>query len=60
MKIKLKQTLTFENWGTFFSMLNKMSTQLATYIILFTPLYHASRTFKFINASPLQEHAHLY
>jgi len=32
-----------------------MLTQLATYIILSIPLYHATRTFKFINTSPLQE-----
>jgi hypothetical protein len=32
-----------------------MSTQLATYIVLSIPLYHASITFKFINTSPLQE-----
>ncbi len=31
------------------------STQLATYIVLSIPLYHASITFNFINTSPLQE-----
>ncbi len=34
-----------------------MSThELVTYIVLFIPLYHAFKTFKFINKSPLQEH----
>jgi hypothetical protein len=33
----------------------QMSTQLVTYIILSIPLYRASRIFKFINTSPLQE-----
>ncbi len=34
-----------------------MLTQLAPYIMLFIPLYHASGTFEFINTSPLQERA---
>ncbi len=34
-----------------------MLAQLATYIILSIQQYHASKTFKFINASPMQEHA---
>jgi hypothetical protein len=34
-----------------------MLAQLTAYIALSIPLYHASRTFKFINTSPLQEHA---
>jgi hypothetical protein len=33
----------------------QMLAQLVTYIVLSIPLYHASRTFKFINTSPLQE-----
>ncbi len=32
-----------------------MLPQLAAYIVLFIPLYHGSKTFKFINTSPLQE-----
>jgi hypothetical protein len=43
--------------GNAFLNTQQMSTQLAAYIVLSTPLYHASRTFKFINTSPLQEHA---
>jgi len=39
---------------TFFNV-QQMSTQLATYIVLLIPLYHASITFKFINTSPLQK-----
>jgi hypothetical protein len=35
----------------------QMLTQLTTYIVLSIPLYHASKTFKFINTSPLQERA---
>jgi hypothetical protein len=33
----------------------QMLAQLVTYIILSIPLYNASKTFKFINTSPLQE-----
>jgi hypothetical protein len=33
----------------------QMLTQLVTYIVLSIPPYHASRTLKFINTSPLQE-----
>jgi hypothetical protein len=35
----------------------QMSAQLATYIVLSIPLYHASKIFKFINTSSLQERA---
>ena len=35
----------------------QMSTQVAIYLILFLPLYHASRTFKFINTSAPQDRA---
>ncbi len=34
-----------------------MSAQLATYIILSLPLYHASRSFSFLNTSPQPKHA---
>jgi hypothetical protein len=34
-----------------------MLAQLAPSIVWFIPLYHACRTFEFINTSPLQEHA---
>jgi len=39
--------------GNAFLNVEQMSTQLTTYIVLFIPLSHASKTFKFINASPL-------
>ncbi len=34
-----------------------MLAQVASYIVLFIPLYHAFRTFEFINTSSLQERA---
>jgi len=34
-----------------------MSAQLATYIILSLPLYHASRSFSFLNTSPQPKRA---
>jgi len=34
-----------------------MLARLATYIVLSIPRYHASRTFKFIDTSLLEEHA---
>ncbi len=43
--------------GNVFLNVQQMSTQVTTYIVLSIPLYHASRTFKFINTSPLQERA---
>jgi hypothetical protein len=43
--------------GNAFLNIQQMLMQIATYIVLSIPLYHASRTFKFINTSPLQEHA---
>jgi hypothetical protein len=33
-----------------------MSAQLVAYLVLSMPLYHSSQTFKFIKASPSQEH----
>jgi hypothetical protein len=41
--------------GNTFLNAQQISTQLVAYIILFIPLYHTSRTFKFINTSPLQK-----
>ncbi len=41
--------------GNIFCNVQQMLAQLATYIVLSIPLYHATRTFKFINTSPLQE-----
>jgi hypothetical protein len=43
--------------GNVFLNVQQMSTQLTTYSMLSIPLYHASRIFKFINTSPLQERA---
>ncbi len=48
----VEQTLAFEKWGTFFNA-QQILAQLATHIILSIPLYHAFRTFKFINTFPL-------
>ncbi len=38
--------------GNDFHNVQQMLAQLATYIVLFIPLYHASKTFKFISTSP--------
>jgi hypothetical protein len=46
--------------GNAFLNVQQMSTQLAAYIVLDIPLYDASRTFKFNNASPLQKHAFVF
>jgi hypothetical protein len=43
--------------GNTFLNAQQISTQLDVYIVLFIPLYHAFRTFKFINTYPLQERA---
>ncbi len=43
--------------GKCFSYVQQMLTQLIAYIVFSIPFYHASTTFKFINTSPLQEHA---
>jgi hypothetical protein len=43
--------------GNAFLNVQQMSAQLIAYIVLSIPLYHASRIFKFINTSPLQERA---
>ncbi len=43
--------------GNVFFNVQQMSAQLVAYIVLSIPLYHASKTFKFINTSPLQKHA---
>jgi hypothetical protein len=46
--------------GNVFLNAQQMLAQLTRYIVLSIPLYHASKTFKFINASPLQEHAFVF
>ncbi len=43
--------------GNAFLNAQQMSAQLAVYLILSLPLYHASRTFKFINTSAPQDRA---
>ena len=43
--------------GNAFLNAQQMSAQLAIYLILSIPLYHCSRSFAFINTSPLQERA---
>ncbi len=43
--------------GNTFLNVQQMLAKLATYIVLSIPLYHAFRTFKFINTFPLQERA---
>lgn len=52
MKKKHKHILIFKGWELFFNA-QQMLLQLLTYIILFIPLYHAYKTFQFINTSPL-------
>jgi hypothetical protein len=54
---KIETHIHIRKMGNAFLNVQQMLTQLVAYIILFIPLYHASRTFKFINTSPLQEHA---
>jgi hypothetical protein len=46
--------------GNVFFDAQQMSAQLATYIVLFLPLHHAFRNFKFINTFPLQECAFVF
>jgi hypothetical protein len=46
--------------GNAFFNAQQMSAQLTTYIVLSIPLYHASKAFKFINASPLQKHEFVF
>ena len=41
--------------GNAFLNAQQMSAQLVVYVVMFIPLYHASRSFKFINTSPPQE-----
>ncbi len=52
---KIEANTCIKKMGNTFFNVQQMSTQLATYIVLSIPLYHASITFKFINTSPLQE-----
>ncbi len=52
---KIEAHTYIQKMGNVFLNAQQMSAQLATYIVLFIPLYHASRTFTFMNTSPLQE-----
>jgi hypothetical protein len=54
-KNKIKAYIHIQKMGNAFLNAQQMWTQLTTYIMLSIPLYHAPRTFKFINTSPLQE-----
>jgi len=57
---KIEAHIHIRKMGNDFLSAQQMSAQLDTYIVLSIPLYHASRTFKFINTSPLQEHAFVF
>jgi hypothetical protein len=52
---KIEANTYMKKMGDTFFNVQQMSTQLATYIVLFIPLYCASITFKFINTFPLQK-----
>ncbi len=54
---KIETHIHIRKMGNIYFNSQEMSAQLATYIMLFIPLYHAFRTFKFINTSPLPQHA---
>jgi hypothetical protein len=54
---KIKAHTHIRNMGNALLNAQQMLAQLVMYIVLSIPLYHASRIFKFINTSPLQEHA---
>jgi 23S rRNA pseudoU1915 N3-methylase RlmH len=49
--------LNIKKLGNAFMNAQQMSAQLATYIILSLPLYHAFRSFSFLNTSLQLEHA---
>ncbi len=50
---KIETHTRIQKMGNVFLNVQQMLAQLATYIVLSIPLYHAPRTFKFINTSPL-------
>jgi len=54
---KIEAHIHIQKMGNAFLNVQQMLAQLTTYIVLSIPLYHASKTFKFSNTSPLQEHA---
>jgi hypothetical protein len=49
--------LKIRKLGNAFMNAQQMSTQLPTYIILSLPIYHASRSFSFLNTSLQPKHA---
>ncbi len=54
---KIEAHIHIQKMGNAFLNVQQMLAQLTTYIVLSIPLYHASKTFKFSNTSPLQERA---
>ncbi len=56
-EIEIEINICIQKMWNIFCIAQQMSTQLVAYIILFIPLYHASKTFNFVNTSPLQKHA---
>ncbi len=60
-KNKIKARTHIQKMGNaFLKYAQQMSAQLAAYMVLSIPLYHASRRFKFLNTSPLQECAFVF
>jgi hypothetical protein len=56
----IETNIGIQKMGNIFHNVQQMLAQLTTYIVLFIPLYHATKTFKFINTSPLQQCAFLH
>jgi hypothetical protein len=54
---KIETHTHIQKMGNDFFNAQQMLAQLVAYIVFSIPLYHASRTFKFIDTSPLQERA---
>lgn len=54
---KTEANIRIQKLGNAFLNAQQMSAQLAAYLVLSLPLHHASRSFKFINTSPLEERA---
>ena len=54
-KENIEANIRIPKMGNAFLNVQQMSAQLVVYVVLSIPLYHASRSFKFINTSPPQE-----
>ena len=54
-KEDIEANIRIPKMGNAFLNVQQMSAQLVVYVVLSIPLYHASRSFKFINTSPPQE-----